>query len=285
MTSRPASEFGRRPSRTEQGRVRRRRSDRLERTGFHRQRRRRRQGRQGAHVRARRQDRQNRVGVLSVPKTRAIRPAVRKALSPLDTSTWGNAPGFPISGGGDLDVIHARPGGRRIVRAGRQSVARLCDQRARGRRISTPTSVVVLDAMTGAYKRHFKLVPRDWHDWDVASAPALIHTAGGKTAALGRAQGWTSLRHRPRRQRPPLSHAGDQDRECRRAVCARQGGAVLPGRVRRFRVERPSLRSGHEPYHHRRGRLVHDGETADRRAAPGRADGRRLVRQRDAQPV
>jgi alcohol dehydrogenase (cytochrome c) len=41
-------------------------------------------------------------------------------------------------------------------------------------------SVVVLDAMTGAFKRHFKLVPRDWHDWDVASAPALIHTAGGK---------------------------------------------------------------------------------------------------------
>ena len=35
--------------------------------------------------------------------------------------------------------------------------------------------------MTGAYKRHFKLVPRDWHDWDVASPPALIHTLGGKT--------------------------------------------------------------------------------------------------------
>jgi alcohol dehydrogenase (cytochrome c) len=27
---------------------------------------------------------------------------------------------------------------------------------------------------------HFKLVPRDWHEWDVASTPALIHTAGGK---------------------------------------------------------------------------------------------------------
>jgi alcohol dehydrogenase (cytochrome c) len=38
----------------------------------------------------------------------------------------------------------------------------------------------VLDAMTGAYKRHFKLVKRDWHDWDVASAPALIRTQGGK---------------------------------------------------------------------------------------------------------
>ncbi len=34
--------------------------------------------------------------------------------------------------------------------------------------------------MTGAYKRHFKLVHRDWHDWDVASTPSLFETAGGK---------------------------------------------------------------------------------------------------------
>jgi alcohol dehydrogenase (cytochrome c) len=42
-------------------------------------------------------------------------------------------------------------------------------------------SVIVLDAKTGAYKNHFKLVPRDWHDWDVSSPPALIQTKGGKT--------------------------------------------------------------------------------------------------------
>jgi alcohol dehydrogenase (cytochrome c) len=41
-------------------------------------------------------------------------------------------------------------------------------------------SVVVLDAKTGAYKSHFKIVPRDWHDWDVSNPPALIRTAGGK---------------------------------------------------------------------------------------------------------
>jgi alcohol dehydrogenase (cytochrome c) len=41
-------------------------------------------------------------------------------------------------------------------------------------------SVVVLDAKTGAYKNHFKLVPRDWHDWDVSNPPALIQTRGGK---------------------------------------------------------------------------------------------------------
>ena len=48
-------------------------------------------------------------------------------------------------------------------------------------------SVVVLDAMTGAYKRHFKLVPRDWHDWDVASAPARDPHSRRQEVALGRA--------------------------------------------------------------------------------------------------
>jgi alcohol dehydrogenase (cytochrome c) len=41
-------------------------------------------------------------------------------------------------------------------------------------------SIVVLDARTGAYRRHFKLVPRDWHDWDVSSPPSLIQTRSGR---------------------------------------------------------------------------------------------------------
>ena len=76
----------------EQGRVRRRRSDRLERTGFHRQRGRRRQGRQGAHVCARRQNRQNRVGVLSCSQDRgrsAPRSARRLAARCVDLGQRG----------------------------------------------------------------------------------------------------------------------------------------------------------------------------------------------------
>ena len=42
-------------------------------------------------------------------------------------------------------------------------------------------SVVVLDAKTGAYRNHFKIVPKDWHDWDVSSAPVIIKTAANKT--------------------------------------------------------------------------------------------------------
>lgn len=39
---------------------------------------------------------------------------------------------------------------------------------------------MVLDAKTGDYKNDFKLVPEDWHDCDVSTAPALIMTKGGK---------------------------------------------------------------------------------------------------------
>jgi glucose dehydrogenase len=41
-------------------------------------------------------------------------------------------------------------------------------------------SVVVLDARTGAYRAHYQLVPEDFHDWDVASAPVLLTTQGGR---------------------------------------------------------------------------------------------------------
>jgi alcohol dehydrogenase (cytochrome c) len=45
-------------------------------------------------------------------------------------------------------------------------------------------SVVILDARTGAYKEHFKIVPKDWHDWDVSGAPAIVKTVAGKRVML-----------------------------------------------------------------------------------------------------
>jgi alcohol dehydrogenase (cytochrome c) len=41
-------------------------------------------------------------------------------------------------------------------------------------------SVVALDARTGAFRAHYPILPRDFHDWDVAAAPALITTRGGR---------------------------------------------------------------------------------------------------------
>ena len=40
-------------------------------------------------------------------------------------------------------------------------------------------SVVVLDARTGKYRRHFQLVARDFHDWDVSGPPALFGDSAG----------------------------------------------------------------------------------------------------------
>src|ERR1700731_4145437 len=63
--------------------------------------------------------------------------------TPLNMSTWQNAPGIPISGGGVWTSY-------------------------------------TLDPKTGDYKYHFKLVPKDWHDWDVSNPPVLLRTMGGK---------------------------------------------------------------------------------------------------------
>jgi alcohol dehydrogenase (cytochrome c) len=99
--------------------------------------------------------------------------------SPLDASTWNNAPGIPVSGGATWTSYTLDPStGELYVPVGNPGPAYAIDVR-KGDNLYTG-SVVVLDARTGAYKRHFKLVRRDWHDWDVASAPSLIETAGGK---------------------------------------------------------------------------------------------------------
>lgn len=61
----------------------------------------------------------------------------------------------------------------------RESGTRFCDRRTRG-----GGSVDRLRGRarrkSGAYKRHFKLVPKDWHDWDASNAPAVVRTRSGK---------------------------------------------------------------------------------------------------------
>ena len=114
-----------------------------------------------------------------VPKTEGDMVRGPQGASPLDTSTWNNAPGIPISGGATWSSYTLDPStGELYVPTGNPGPAFANDVR-KGENLYSG-SVVVLDARTGAYKRHFKLVPRDWHDWDVASAPSLIETAGGK---------------------------------------------------------------------------------------------------------
>jgi alcohol dehydrogenase (cytochrome c) len=101
------------------------------------------------------------------------------AASPLDKSTWANAPGMPISGGGAWTSYSLDPeSGPLYVPVGNPAPDYAINAR-QGKNLYTD-SIVVLDAKTGAYKNHFKPVPRDWHDWDASNPPVLIHTVGGK---------------------------------------------------------------------------------------------------------
>jgi alcohol dehydrogenase (cytochrome c) len=114
-----------------------------------------------------------------VPKTEGDPVRGPQGVSPLDTSTWKNIPGAPISGGAAWTSFTLDPAaGLLYVPVG--NPAPDFDIGAREGENLFTDSVIVLDAKTGAYKYHFKIVPRDWHDWDVSNPPALIRTAGGK---------------------------------------------------------------------------------------------------------
>ncbi len=114
-----------------------------------------------------------------VPKTEGDTVRGPEGASPLDTSTWKNIPGAPISGGGTWTSTTLDPAtGLLYVPVG--NPAPDYDNSVRQGDNLFTGSVVVLDAKTGAYKNHFQLVPRDWHDWDVSNPPVLIKTRAGK---------------------------------------------------------------------------------------------------------
>jgi alcohol dehydrogenase (cytochrome c) len=98
--------------------------------------------------------------------------------SPLDGSTWNNAPGIPITGAGawtsyTLDIKNGLvciPGGD--PGPGFGSGAR------EGNNLFVD-SVVVLDAKTGNYMNHFQIVNKDWYDFDVSNPLILLQSIGG----------------------------------------------------------------------------------------------------------
>jgi len=99
--------------------------------------------------------------------------------SPLDTSTWKNASSTPITGGATWTSYTLDPATGLLYVPGGNPAPDFATEPREGSDLYSG-SVVVLDAKTGAYKTHFKLVPKDWHDWDVSSAPALITTKAGR---------------------------------------------------------------------------------------------------------
>jgi alcohol dehydrogenase (cytochrome c) len=114
-----------------------------------------------------------------VPKSEGDTVRGPQGATPLDGSTWKNAPGIPVSGAGAWTSFSLDPQSGLLYVPGGNPAPDYANGVREGANLYSD-SVVVLDAKTGAYKNHFQLVPHDWHDWDVSNPPAVITTAGGK---------------------------------------------------------------------------------------------------------
>jgi alcohol dehydrogenase (cytochrome c) len=102
-----------------------------------------------------------------------------QAPTPLIDATWENKASTPITGGGTWTSYTLDPATEELYVPSGNPAPDFAVGPRKGINLYTG-SVVVLDARTGAYKRHFQVVPGDWHDWDVSNTPAIIETRGGK---------------------------------------------------------------------------------------------------------
>jgi alcohol dehydrogenase (cytochrome c) len=114
-----------------------------------------------------------------VPRAEGDTTRGPQGATPLNMSTWQNATGIPISGGGTWTSYTLDTKTGQLYVPGGNPAPDFAIAAREGENLYTD-SVVVLDAKTGDYKHHFKIVPKDWHDWDVSNPPVLIQTMGGK---------------------------------------------------------------------------------------------------------
>jgi alcohol dehydrogenase (cytochrome c) len=99
-------------------------------------------------------------------------------------ATWANVDGVPITGGGTWSTYSIDPDrGLLYVPVGNPGPDFVTDVRS-GTNLYT-NSILVLDAKSGIYRNHYSLVPSDFHDWDLAAAPVLVTTKGGKRVVAG----------------------------------------------------------------------------------------------------
>ncbi len=115
-----------------------------------------------------------------VPKAEGDTTRGPLGASPSNASTWGNAmQGVPITGGATWTSYTLDPETGLLYVPGGNPAPDFAPDMREGSNLYSG-SVVVLDARTGAYRNHLKIVPKDWHDWDVSSTPAVIRTASGR---------------------------------------------------------------------------------------------------------
>ena len=95
-------------------------------------------------------------------------------------STW-QTPAKEITGGATWTSYSLDPATGELYIPGGNPAPDFAKGRRKGSNLFAG-SVVVLDAKTGAYKRHVSIVTEDFHDYDVSSAPVLFTSMNGTRA-------------------------------------------------------------------------------------------------------
>ena len=193
-----------------------------------------------------------------VPKAEGEAARGPLGASPLDMSTWKNAPGIPISGGGTWTSYTLDPKTGRLYVPGGNPAPDFAIAAREGENLFTD-SVVVLDAKTGDYQASFQDCAEGLARLGCLQPARPDSNDGRQAAHVGRAQGWAALRLRSCQQQSALPRAGDHGRGCRRNLLARQSRPFLPRLGGRRGMEQPGLRSADEPYPRGRSRLVRHG--------------------------
>lgn len=114
-----------------------------------------------------------------VPKAASDAPRGALAAAPAVLATaWHNAPGIPVTGGATWTSYSLDPVTGLLYVPGGNPAPDFVKASRPGDNLFA-SSIVVLDAKTGAYRRHFQLVKHDFHDWDMSSAPLLFLSKRG----------------------------------------------------------------------------------------------------------
>jgi alcohol dehydrogenase (cytochrome c) len=91
----------------------------------------------------------------------------------ISAGAWQNVKGIPVTGGSTWTSYSLDPVTGLLYVPGGNPAPDFAKAARPGENLFA-SSIVVLDAKTGAYRKHFQLVKRDYHDWDVSSAPVLF---------------------------------------------------------------------------------------------------------------
>jgi alcohol dehydrogenase (cytochrome c) len=116
-----------------------------------------------------------------VPKGEADRARGPQAPFPsaILSNAWKNTDRFPITGGGTWTSYTLDPATGLLYVPGGNPAPDFANEHRPGDNLFTD-SIVVLDAKTGAYQRHFQLVKHDFHDWDASTPPVLFTSRAGR---------------------------------------------------------------------------------------------------------